>query len=509
MAPFLAVPTDGVRADLDDFEVPANALRESENWLRRAGKFRVRPGETAFATSTGQRPTALIEYVHHDLTTRLVMGTVSSWWRYNTGTNAWVSLDGGTALTASPTQLQVFRPFSKAGATHLLGVNGKDAPKKWDGSAAAYTNIGGAPPIARCMMVVADRVILGNLSSGGTQSPVALDVSALSDFDSGWGSVLVKVLGEIPGEIIAMQELGFLQGAIYTDHAIALAIAQDGLVPFRFDFRQAIKGPVSSQAICPLSEGLHAYLANDSAVYLFDGTVPRPLGLAVQRQIAKTITTDRLGRSWMAFDSDQQLLYVIYTPIGGSEPTRGVIISMPNGECYPIRWNGLSPTCGKRLMVPSGLTIGDLTVPIGDLGQTLGEMDTIVPRFVIGNLTGQAYQDGGLTDAGASIPSYFETGLQRMGERWGTITDVEHFFKTTGGAQKVRVRLGASDYGEDRTLEDDPTGTENELDLADGGPYYTGHRLSTQAASLRIEADATQFIEWDGSRVTLAQRGRR
>jgi hypothetical protein len=509
MAPFLAVPTDGVRADLDHFEVPANALREAENWLRRSGTFRVRPGETAFATSTAQRPTAFIQYLHHDLSYRGVMGTVASWWRYDVGTNAWVSLAGGVPLTASPTQQQVFRPFSKAGQTWLLGVNNKDAPKKWDGTAAAYVNIGGSPPIARCMMVVADRVILGNLSSGGTLSPVALDVSALSDFDSGWGSVLVKIMGEVPGEIIAMQELGYLQGAIYTDHAIGLAIAQDGTVPFRFDFRRDVKGPVSTQAVVSITEGLHAYLGNDSAVYTFDGTVPRSMGLAVQRQIAKTITTDRLPRSWVAFDSDQQMLWVIYPAIGGTEPTRGVVITFPSGQCYPVRWNGLSPTAGSRLLIPSGLTIGDLGVPIGDIGTTLGEMDTTVPRFVIGDLTGQAYQDSGLTDAGAAIPSYFETGLQRMGERWGTITDVQHFFKTSGGSQKVRVRLAASDYGEDRRLEDDPTGTENELDLVDGGPYYTGHRLSTQAAAIRVEADATQFVEWDGSDVTIAPRGRR
>jgi hypothetical protein len=510
MAPLLSVPTDGVRPDLDEFEVPANALREAENWLRRSGKFRVRPGQTAFASNTAQRPTALIQYTHHDLTTRVVMGTVSSWWRYNAGTNAWVDL-AGTALTASATQLQVFRPFSKAGSTHLLGVNGKDAPMKWDGAAATYSAIGGSPPIARCMMVVADRVILGNLSSGGTQSPVAIDVSALSDFDTGWGSVLVKVLGEVPGEIIAMQELGFLQGAIYLDQAIAIAIAQDGLVPFRFDFRRQVKGPVSSQAVVPIGEGTHAYLGNDSAVYIFDGTVPRSLGLAVQRQIAKTITTDRLPRSWVAWDSDQQLLYVVYTAIGGTEPTRGVVIAFPGGQCYPIRWNGLSPTCGMRLSIPSGLTIGDLGVPIGDLGMTLAEMDTLVPRFVIGNITGQAYHDAGLTDAGASIPAYFETGLQRLseGDRFATITDVQHFFKTSGGTQKIRVRLGSSDYGEERVLEDDPTGTENELDLANGGPYYTGHRLSTQAASLRVEADATQAIEWDGSHVTVPRRGYR
>jgi len=505
----LLVPTDGVRPDLDDLEVPANALRDSENWLRRGGKFRVRPGETAFATNVSQRPTALIQYTHHDLATRIVMGTVASWWRYNAGTNAWVDLAGGVPLTASPTQYQIFRPFSKAGTTHLLGVNGKDVPKKWDGSAANYVNIAGGPPVARCMMVVADRVILGNLASGGTISPVAIDVSALSDFDNGWGTVLVKVLGEVPGEIVAMEELGYLQGAIYTDHAIAIAIAQDGLVPYRFDFRQNLKGPTSSQSVVAISEGTHAYLATDGAVYLFDGTTPRSLGLAVQRQIAKTITTDRLPRSWVAWDSDQQLLYVVYTAVGGTEPTRGVVIAFPGGQCYPVRWNGLEPTCGMRLSIPSGLTIGDLGVPIGDLGMTLGEMDTLVPRFVIGNVTGQAYHDSGLTDAGASIPSYFETGLQRLGERFATIDDIEHFFKSSGGTQKIRVRLGSSDYGEDRVLEADPTGTENELDLASGGPYFTGHRLTTQAASMRVEADATQSVEWEGSDVTIKPRGQR
>ena len=157
--------------------------------------------------------------------------------------------------------------------------------------------------------------------------------------------------------------------------------------------------------------------------------------------------------------------------------------------------------------MPTGLTIGDLTVPIGDLGMTLGEMDTTAPRFAIGNITGQCGQDSGLTDGGTAIPHYFELGLRRVGQRFGTITDVEHFFKTSGGAQKIGVRLGGSDYGEERYLEDDPVGTENELELANGGPYSTGHRFSSQYLTMRMEGSATQSIEWDGSDVTAAGRG--
>src|SRR5262247_1187140 len=152
------MPTQGVRPDLDPVEVPPEALRDAENWMRRDGRFRVRPGFVPFASSVGQRPTAMIQYLHHDLSARYVMGTVSSWWRYNTATNAWADVSGGFALTASPTQQQVFRTFSQAGTTHLLGVNNKDAPKKWDGS-GAYADIGGSPPVARCMMVVGDRVV--------------------------------------------------------------------------------------------------------------------------------------------------------------------------------------------------------------------------------------------------------------------------------------------------------------------------------------------------------------
>jgi len=506
----LPVPTQGVRPDLDPTEVPPEALRDAENWMRRDGRFRVRPGFTPFGGSVGQRPTALIQYLQHDLSPRLVMGTVASWWRYDIATGAWVSL-AGTPLTASPAQQQVFRVFDKASTTHLLGVNGVDAPKKWDGAAATYVNMGGSPPVARCMMVVADRVILGHLiSAGPTLSPVAIDVSALSDFDSGWGTVLVKVLGEVPGEIVAMEAMGFLQGVIYLDTAIALAIAQDGPVPFRFDFRPNLKGPIATRAVAPIADGIHAYLARDSAVYLFDGTMPRSLGLAVQRQIDKTITTDHLQRSFVAWDAQQQLIWVVYPAVAGQEPSRGVVIAMPDGQCYPVRWDGgYAPTCGASIAVPSGLTLGELTVPIGDLSNTLGEMDTVVPRFAIGNLTGQAMQDSGLADGVVPIPSFFETGLSALGENFATVCDAEQFFIKPTGAQIVRVRFGASDYGEERVLEPDPTGTENELELSEGGPYYTGHRLTTRFVSARVEANATQQVEWRGANVTIARRGHR
>jgi hypothetical protein len=544
-----------VRPDLLPTEVPAEALVNSINWIRRRGTFRVRPGYNVIAESVVQRPTGFAEYRDHDGARRLVQATTLGWWRFNPITALWVNITGTPALTGSAVNLQTFQTFSKAGVTWLLGVNGKDVPIKWDGDAATYAAIGGTPPVAGAMMTLASRVLLGNLMSGGTISPVAIDVSALNDFDAGWGSVLVALRADSPGAIVAMRSMGFLQGAIYKEDAIDMALAQEGDVPFRFEVRAPnIRGPVSAAAITALSDSLHVYLGTDGAVYTFDGSLPQSLGLHVQRAIANVWDPVRAGRSWVAWDAEEQTLYVVFVALGQLEPHHGVAITFPGAHCYPIRWNVLQPTAGAKVAVTSALTIGELVGAIGQQTAVLADYDTVVTRFMIGNVNGQSYVDSGITDADYPIPARFQPGVTSLGQRgaWKTIQEIDHRFVPTPTTQLVQVQAGVSEYGEAITWDapdvdlwaaigDDipwlilpgiggpgggigdlggiilpPSGVpiqqptdENTIDLVTGGPYTSGHRLTGRDLAMRVALLATQDVTWDGGEATVALRGRR
>jgi len=221
-----------VISTLDAEHIPADGLRKAENWVHQNDEFRVRDGLTAFGDDIDQRPAGFFTYHDADGNYRIVMGTDLGWWSYDEATSTWTDISG-TALTSAPIDAQIYRIFQKAGTTWLLGVNGVDPFNKWDGDPATnYSAVGGSPPVASAMMVLADRVILGNLRSGATQSPVAFAVSSRLDFDTGWATQLIGLLSNAR-DIVAMQELGEFVGAVHCEDSIWLAIAQGTSDPFR------------------------------------------------------------------------------------------------------------------------------------------------------------------------------------------------------------------------------------------------------------------------------------
>src|SRR5262249_38538711 len=153
------------------------------------------------------------------------------------------------------------------------------------------------------------------------------------------------------------------------------------------------------------------------AIGVCDGVAARSVGLTVQRQIADTWSVASRARAWLTWHAQEQAIIIGYVPVGGSDPTQGIIIRWPELACYPIRWASIAPTIGSVLDIPTGLTIGELTNPIGTMTLTLGELDTTVSRLTLGGSTGQSYKDDGGDDDGVAFPAHFETGLSSLGGR--------------------------------------------------------------------------------------------
>ena len=502
------VPNLGLLAHLERRNVPPNGLAETENWIYRDGEFQVRPGVASFGNNPAQRPMGYAQYRHLDGEIRTVKGTVSGWWKYNAGTNTWVNITG-TALSGSPTQQQVFRVFQKAGTTSLLGTNEANTLKKWDGLAASYSEVGGAPPRARCMALSAERVLLANLKSGGTVSPVGVDVSAAQDFDKGWGTEQVSLLADTPGEIIGMMERGNLLTNIYKTDAIYHAIAVGAADPFRFELREVLEkdsGPCSTLAIIKVSEGLDAYLGLDGAPRLYDG-VSRPVEFsrAASKWIKDNANFSTLGRAWTSYDPLNKELWFVFSEKNKTDPNLAAIIDPRTGIFHPYRWDTLRFSAGIKLNASTGLTIGELVGTIGTQELTIGEYAAIEPRMILGEIGGQSFKDSATNDNGAAITTFWESGLHNLSglrRRFVDVQEIHHYFAKTLAAQDVTVKVGKSDYGEDRILSAGQT-----LAVGSDGPYKTGHRTSGRYMSQRVEANATQAIKYKGSSAVVVDRG--
>lgn len=506
----IPIPTLGLIKSVDRESVPPSALAEAENWIYRDRHFRVRNGLTALGSNTvSGRPTGIIHYDHSDGALRTVLATATGWYNFNYGTRAWTLLTG-TALTAT-TQQQAFRIFHKGtpSVSYLLGVNGKDAPKKWDGNSAGYSDIAGSPPIARAMLILNNQLILGNLTSGVNISPVGVDWSAFGDFDSGWGAQATN-LRDTPGPIVFGEEMGNEHGALVKTDAAYRAIAQAGTVPFRFDWVKVPKdgGAAANQGKCVIGDGRLVWLALNATLKVFDLNTVADFGSDSARvHLQDTIDSSLIGRSWMSYDSSTSEVLIVYASKGGSgDPDTGLIISK-NGSIYPMRWAGRKFSTGSYARITRATTIGDLKVNIGSIQKTLGELgiSSVVRETIAADTNGQAVYFSGNDDLGSPISGVAETGLASLGSGsdFKTIKSISHRFNKPTDSQVVKVRVGFSRDGEDRTLE-----AGEDIDIASGETHVTGHRTTSRYLSMRMEVNASKPVIYRGSFVDAAPRGR-
>ncbi len=501
-------PSMGQRADLDYHNMPSNAAKRLRNWVFRDGRFIVRSGFQLFADNVGQRPMAFRRYMHSGGTEMLVMATAEGWHHY--GSDAWTNITGvGNPLTGSQTDHCILRVFYKGGTSYLIGTNGKDAPKKWDGAAAGYSDWAGAPPVAKCLEVAFDRVLLGNTANNG---PIAVDVSSINDFEAGYGS-FVTLLDDTPGPIVCMGSLGGQQTAIYKEDAVCIATAQGALDPFSFEFKATnIKGPASAQLVVPLEDGLHAWMAKDGTVQIFDREYVSEFSRPARAHILQTYNENRTGRAFGFYDSRQEEIWFIYPPLGEDEPGMAVIVNKSEATTFPIVWGSLIPTAGSAGQIDTGPVIGDYKnepTTLGDIDLTIGEMGYASFEVLLGDKTGQCYEQRGNDDDGVAIEAELVSGFAVFPEEhdprlYVDVNRVEHLFEGPEALQDVTITLGASNDGKDPIFDDAET-----IDIAEEGPLVTEHNQTGKQLAMKIEASGTTGVNWRGSFADIKVRGPR
>jgi hypothetical protein len=513
----VVLPELGVHAEIHQNELPPNALRSAENWIMRDGRMRVRRGLAKLGQNTGDRPNGFVGYIDGAGNPILLMGTDDSVWVFADSTQAWVDLSATfTATTAHHTIFRVFQLGSAGGVTTTSYIqNGIDPPKKWATGNASVSTMGAPVPVAKAMMILADRMLVGNIvgdgggSYTGALGPQVVAVSDSQNPEAGYdGTDLVAQLADTPGGIVAMQEIGNLQGVIYKTDAIYLATASQSNVPFTFQLKRAgISGPVSPRAVVTASDGLQYYLSRDANVMMFDGIDPKPLGRHIQRLLLDTWDVNLFHKAHGVYDDENRELVFYYVGIGSSEPNRAIKIRLDGASVWPIRWDTLRITAAIKALLPGGTTIGSLSATqISALALTLQEYDALGTSFLFADVGGQAYDETGNLDDAAPIPHFFETGSSDLGfpTQFKSMRFIDHLFTPTPASESVAVTLQRANYGED--ISDDAA---RPLDISVGGPFKTFHRFPGRRYAIKMSGSATQEVEWQGSTATFTMQGTR
>ena len=501
----LPLPIQGIRADLDDFHVPPDALRVgSFNWIWRDGKIVTRPGLTIFGEiPAGGKPPQQFIFYRDDNDERIsVYATIKGWWRFDYDECTWVDISNpAIPIENTLSDKSHFRVLSHSGSTFLLGVNATDLPVAWETPPTSnlFALFGGSAPAARYIAILADRVLLAGLPTGLSQ----VDVSAFQDHSSGWGVTQTATLIESPGLIVGMHEIGSNQVAIYKETSVYLASGTTGIAPIRFDLHTTdIPGPANSNCIIPLTRSIHAIFTQGGEMYTFDGINyaqhPATAKVRLLYEENRDTAINLTRRSHGFYNRHDNEIWFFYSRTGleSTGPQDAIVINLTNNSVWKIDFT----KSGKSFTASYYEEIKD-------------QSGILRPKILLGEHSGQWYLLEGNNDDGTAIETQMHTGLSSIGDptQAKTLEETEFYFQRPLSNQSFTVQITSSNAGE--TIASSAAQTVN-LTTTSSGAYSSGvrttasDRLTSRFFGVSVVASAlTAPLTYIGTTLTPAQRG--
>lgn len=481
----LPPPILGIRSDLPKHLIPDGFLADGQNVLSRNGVLIVRPG---FAPLTGTAPSGNrvmggVYYKDHAQTERVFVGTLVGFHLFN-GTG-WT--DPGGTLTGTANDQVRFAVYPLSNTTRVIAVNDVDAPLVFSGS-ANFDTLGGSPPIAKCVTVAFQRVILGNVTVGGTRRGSSLWVSGFQDPTS-WPPVNQADLPDTGDVIVELRALNTQSFAIYKEFSQWIGIGAGGIYPFVYELRGTQPGPISPGCVVA-AEDVHYYVGNDGNIYRFDGQRVLPLGSHVKNMIRADINWANKGQAHGAYDPNNREICWFWPSVRTPDGFGGIIYRLPY-ENIPeafsplMQYSGLltaswnwSDTATVAWSALSAYRWGSTAFlrlyPSWDSFPIKGQLGILT-----GDSTGQVHRfnrPGG--DNGYPVDAYWEFPMRPIaGEGARAQIDViDAYFKNPVLPANVEISLVTSDF------------------LGDAGTYVTPQTVDISASGTRLRASYANVL---------------
>lgn len=529
----LPLPHKGVLTSISSRYIGSDGLADALNIVIRNGRLIVRSGlEQLNSASIEQRPMGIHSFAKASDDIITVIGTDDGWHVLNSNFTTTDITDDDDPLTASDTTQQVvFRTFDAAdpestgsgSSRFVIGVNGKDSAKVWNGTNLTYSAIENEHDtqqnmFAKCVATSFDRVVFGNITIDGDAYPDAIIYTDSLKYDH-WRRTHIIRAASTPGEIISMMEMGNMAVAIYKADSIYMlsAIGQVN-APFRLDLRVANTiGPASPLSVVPIDNAVHAYLASNGDVVIFDGSRAVSMGEHIQSYMQLTADYEKLSSSFGIYDNYRKELYFFYVPYGGNDVSSCIMISLANPASptlWPIKY-GVDISAASVLLINKTKTIDELgSISIDSLSGTIDGYGSFSPYMVLGTpyrspdggtpSGGLVYSSNGYDDAGTAIDWHMRTGWYDLGEftTYKTIHEVNHLFNGDEG-EEITVQTSISEFGEEYEASSGETITIGET------PYVTYHRDDARLMAFIFSGHSTSRLEWLGSEAFVSARNRR
>jgi len=244
----------------------------------------------------------------------------------------WTDLDPDDAhpLSGALGQPARFVYFNQDGTDLIYGVNGFDTLKFWSPGDTDFTDVPDGPP-AQDITVLSNRLVLANLTEGGSAEPSFIRWSASND-GTVWPAGAVVNLADTQDPIVGIASIGRLQAAIYRENSIWIMTAQEGTDASAFSFAQLplsqqINGPINANCIIQ-AQGIHFFLGRDLRVYAFDGTTVTPVSDPVFPYLQANINQLDQDRCFGVFVAKNRHIQFFFPSSGAKNPDRAVTFNL-------------------------------------------------------------------------------------------------------------------------------------------------------------------------------------
>ena len=442
-------PTRGMRADLPKHMIPDGFLTGGKNVLCRDGEILVRPGQIRISATVPSVNSVMggLFYEDHTQTERLLIGTTSGFHLYTT---SWSDITG-SALTGGLDNQVRFAAFPFANSTRIIAVNDKDAPQVYTGT-GNFAALAGSPPIAKDVTVAFERVVLGNVTIGGTRQSSSLWISGFQD-TTAWSALREVNLPDAKDGIVAVRSLNPQVFAVYKDWSQWVGIGTGGLFPFVFELRGNQSGPVSPASVVA-AENVHYYIGQDGDVYKFDGDRSIAIGGAIKRLIQSDMYWLNRGRTHGVYDPLNREIWWFWESGLSGAPSVGITYRLPYddvpGAFSTLHYYGMRLSASFSWRITTVLTWDDLPTPWDKLPYPT--CDSMLmrgrPAVLTGGVNGQVYNFGsGRGDDGYSYEAVWDLPWRQIaGPGENTRIDaIESYFKGEAVGLTTEIILVKSD----------------------------------------------------------------
>ncbi len=442
------LPIRGHWAGINDAAIPDNALFSSSNVTIRSGLLQERPGLTELESQVlGSRPTGAIHLLTTAQVSKMLIGTLSTVWKYDftTLTDLSATPGGDADNPMRMTKLVFGTPL----VTNIYLCNNKSGfgLKTWKSDDASLTTISGAP-VFKDITMIDDRII-GLVGAYAAQWGEPLE-------HTNWPAENVKSIAETDSETVSIRKFGVLGGVVYKRDSIWLfdATGQTGGEAFCFRHVVDAPGPGGPTAIASTDLG-DLYMTQDGRIGFFNGAthqwVVDGLWSTVKAEIDQTFP----GRivSWVDDQNDE--VWFTYPRNGDSGENLGlVIVKVRRPEVGYNTYAAFHGVLGKSVTAGLRVNKADVVTPIVFTSTTSAEKAMTVE---------------GDSDDSTNFNWSFQTGLKPINQAEVTrLLYAEPFLERNAAYGSLTLKMSTS----------------NILDIA-GGSLSSGVTVDLTATPIR------------------------